>query len=143
MGGLYIQSDTLASTSAVLPTFFLLTYCYSWYSQRQPAIKYKISQQKKNHHRLTDSLLTCFLTVSSSRSLTNRFFFSFFFLPFVNFRYFRGLFFQFSFGLLIPFSNWILIYIFNSFFICYLLIFFYFHELSIQFLNGLLFLFSN
>ena len=90
-----------------------------------------------------------FLTVSSSRSLTNRYFFlsailnfryfhdlsfqflngllfySIFYLPFVNFRYFRGLFFQFSFGLLIPFSNWILIliYIFNSFFIRYLSIF--------------------
>ena len=79
-----------------------------------------------------------FLTVSSSRSLTNRFFFhppslifvisqfSLFSWPFfpiskwtfilfflsANFRYFHELSFQFLNGLLFPFSNWIFIYIF-------------------------------
>ena len=46
-----------------------------------------------------------FLTVSSSRSLTNHFFFSS--SPFVNFRYFYGLSFSIFKGLLFSFINWI------------------------------------
>ena len=70
-----------------------------------------------------------FLTVSSSRSLTNRYFFL---SAILNFRYFHDLSFQFLNGLLfyfifyLPFVN-----------------FRYFHELSFQFLNGLLFCFLS